>query len=266
MKVFISADIEGVTGVTHWDETDKQKEVFREFQQQMTAEVAAACEGALLAGASEIWVKDAHHTARNLLASQLPRETHLVRGWSDHPFSMVQELDQSFHALLMIGYHAGAGSGANPLAHTLTQTVAALDINGQKVSEMILHAYAAAFVGVPLVCVTGDARICNDAEVLVPGIQTVAVKQGIGGSTVSIHPQLAIEKIRQGVQTALAGKVTRYRLTLPPRFEVEIEFREHAKAFRASFYPRAQLKGPNVIRFETDDYFEVLRLILFTIL
>jgi D-amino peptidase len=74
MKIYISADIEGVTGTTHWDETDRKNLDFKEFQEQMTAEVVASCEGALEAGASEIWVKDAHDTARNIIASKLPRE------------------------------------------------------------------------------------------------------------------------------------------------------------------------------------------------
>jgi D-amino peptidase len=109
MKVFISADIEGVTGITHWDEADRLKPEYSEFREQMTAEVSAACEGALQAGFTEIWVKDAHASARNLIAAKLPRETRLIRGWSGHPFSMVQELDASFDAMLMIGYHSRVG-------------------------------------------------------------------------------------------------------------------------------------------------------------
>jgi len=114
MKIYISADIEGITGTTHWDEADKKNSDFKEFQEQMTAEVAAACEGALRAGATEILVKDAHDTARNIIASKLPREVRLVRGWSGHPFSMVQYLDETFHAVLMIGYHSRAGLDTNP--------------------------------------------------------------------------------------------------------------------------------------------------------
>ncbi len=146
MKVYISADIEGVTGVSHWDETDRLKPDYSEFREQMTAEVSAACEGAVQAGAKEIWVKDAHATARNLIAARLPQETRLIRGWSGHPFSMVQELDESFDAMLMIGYHSAAGSDANPLAHTISGNIAGLKINGRYASELQMHAYAAALV------------------------------------------------------------------------------------------------------------------------
>ena len=117
MKVYISADIEGITGTTHWDETDKAKADYTEFRQQMTAEVAAACEGALKAGVNEIWVKDAHDSARNIIAAQLPPETRLNRGWSGHPYFMMDRLDSTFQAVVMIGYHSRAGSGASPLAH-----------------------------------------------------------------------------------------------------------------------------------------------------
>ena len=265
MKVYISADIEGVTGTTHWDEATKSKPDYREFQEQMTAEVAAACEGALRAGATEILVKDAHASARNIIADKLPREARLVRGWSGHPFSMVQHLDETFYALLMVGYHSSAGADTNPLAHTISGRVARLKINERYASEMLLHAYAAALVHVPLVFVAGDAGICEEAASLNAYIKTTAVKRGVGGSTISIHPHLAVERIREGVQRALEGDVSRCLLNMPERFSVEIEYRDHAQACHAAFYPGASPKSPHAIQFESDDYFEVLRLISFVL-
>jgi D-amino peptidase len=265
MKVYISADIEGITGSTHWDEATKSKSDYREFQEQMTAEVAAACEGALRAGATEILVKDAHASARNILAAKLPRQARLVRGWSGHPFSMVQYLDETFHALLMVGFHSSAGADANPLAHTISGRVARFKINGRYASEMLLHAYAAALVNVPLVFIAGDAGICQQATSLNPHITTTAVKQGVGASTLSLHPHLAVDKIREGAQAALEGDVSSCQLQMPEQFSVEIEYRDHAQAYRSSFYPGASQKSPHAIQFETDDYFEVLRLISFVI-
>lgn len=266
MKVYISADIEGITGTTHWDETDrKKKSDFDEFRDQMTAEVRAACEGALAAGAREIWVKDAHSTGRNIIASKLPKEVRLVRGWSGHPFSMVQELDETFHAMALIGYHSRAGSDASPLAHTMNGGVVHVRINDRYASEMLLHTYAAAMVNVPLVFVSGDAGLCQEAEELNPNIITVAVKQGVGNSTISIHPQLAAEQIRTGLQKAIVGDVSRCRVQLPDRFSVEIRYKDHAKAYRSAYFPGASLKDPFTVQFEADDYFEVLRLFLFTL-
>jgi D-amino peptidase len=265
MKVYISVDIEGITGVTHWDEADRQNPDYKEFREQMTAEVSAACEGALLAGAADIWVKDAHASGRNLIAARLPRQTHLIRGWSGHPFSMVQELDESFHAMLMVGYHSRAGSGANPLAHTISGKIAALKINGSYASELLMHAYTAAYVKVPLVFVSGDQGICEDAELLIPPIATVAVKRGVGDASINIHPHLAVDQIMEQVQIALQDDVSKCRLSLPEQFAVQITYREHAMALRASFFPGAVLEQPHTIGFNSDDYFEVLRLFAFVL-
>jgi D-amino peptidase len=87
----------------------------------------------------------------------------------------------------------------------------------------------------------------------------------VGGSTVSIHPHLAVEKIREGVQAALEADVSRCQLQMPERFSVEIEYRDHAEAHHASFYPGASQKSPYAIQFESGDYFEVLRLISFVL-
>jgi len=265
MKVYISADIEGTTGTTHWDETDKKSGEYKEFREQMTAEVIAACEGALKAGAREIWVKDAHATARNIIASKLPQEVRLVRGWSGHPFSMVQDLDKSFRAMILIGYHSPAGSDANPLAHTITGSVAHMKINDDYASEFILHTYAASLVNVPVVFVSGDAGICREAESLIPNIATVDVKHGVGNSTVSIHPNLAAERIRRGVKMALESDVSKCLIPMPERFFLEIKYKDHGKAYQSAFFPGVTLKEPHVIRFETNDYFEILRLLLFVL-
>lgn len=266
MKVYITADIEGITGATHREETDKKKtDTYKAFQKQMTAEVAAACEGALKAGAGEVWVKDAHWTARNIIPSKLPEQVRLVRGWSGHPFSMVQELDETFHAVAMIGYHSRGGSDTSPLAHTMSGRLAHIKINDQLVSEFLLHAHAAATVGVPVVFVSGDEGLCQDVQALNAHIATNAVMRGVGNSTVSIHPNRAVKQIRKGVEQAMKGDVTRCRLALPDHFAVEIRFKRHTGAYRASFYPGARLAEPHAIQYETDDFLEVLKLLLFTV-
>ncbi len=135
MKVYISADIEGTAGITNWEEAEKPHATYQEFRARMTDEVVAACEGAIEAGAKEILVKDAHDSGRNIIAARLPDCARLIRGWSGHPFSMVQELDESFDALLFVGYHAKAGSDDNPLAHTLRLRIAHLAINGEIASD-----------------------------------------------------------------------------------------------------------------------------------
>lgn len=264
MKVYISADIEGVTGVTHWDETDIAKPENREFRKQMTAEVAAACQGAVNAGADEIWVKDAHASGRNILAAELPQEARLVRGWSGHPFMMMQELDATFDAVVMIGYHARAGADGNPLAHTLSGKVDSIRVNGRYASEFLISAYTAAYRDVPVVFASGDRGLCEEAAALNPAMATTAVKSGAGQSTVNIHPALALQQIQDGVERALKGPLEACRIALPAIFSVEVRYQHHAEATRAGYFPGATLTSPFTIEFSSENYFEVLRLLLFT--
>ena len=90
-KVYISSDIEGTTGIANWDEANRDHAAYREFQERITAETAITCEAAIAEGVSEIVVKDAHGSGRNILAEKLPSPVRLSRGWSGHPYSMVQE-------------------------------------------------------------------------------------------------------------------------------------------------------------------------------
>ncbi|MFH1850844.1 MAG: M55 family metallopeptidase [Candidatus Neomarinimicrobiota bacterium] len=261
MKIYLSADIEGACGTTNWDEVDKVHPDNAAFRDQMTAEVAAACQGALNAGAREIWVKDAHASGRNINGSMLPQEVRLIRGWSGHPYSMVQELDETFDAVIFIGYHARAGSEGNPLAHTMSSSkIDYLKINGRSASEFLLHAYIAAELKVPTVFLSGDEGICNEVRDINERIHTVAVKKGIGNSTVSIHPDLAVRRIRDGVEKALKGDIAGCLLAAPASYLVEIRFKKMTQAYRASFFPGVQLVDPQTIRLESDRYFDIVRM------
>ncbi len=205
MKVYLSADIEGTAGVALWDQAEKGKPDYQEAREQMTAEVAAACEGLLEGGATEVWVQDAHGTTINIIASRLPEETRLVRGWSGHPFFMVQALDETFGAMVMIGYHSRAGGGGSPLEHTMSGNVTERRINDRPASEFLVHAYAAELLRVPVVFVSGDEALCREVESVNPAIGTVAALEGVGDSTVSLHPAVAVRAIREGAKKALAG-------------------------------------------------------------
>lgn len=263
MKVYISADIEGVGGVTHWDETDVGKQGYETSRAHMAAEVLAACEGAREAGAREILVKDAHDTARNLTSADVPAGTQLLRGWSGHPLAMVEGLDRSFACLILVGYHAPAGSAGSPLAHSMALRLHSLVINAEPASELRLAAYSAAHVGVPLAFVSGDEETCREAQGLNPRIGTFAVKRGAGGATVSLDSERAIAGIRHGVAAALASNVSQCKITLPDGFVVEVTYRDHPQAYRASFYPAATLRGARTVTFEAPDFMEVLRFLSF---
>ncbi len=266
MKVYISSDIEGVTGVTHWDETSKSKGDYHPFAKQMTREVNAACEAASRAGAEEIWVNDAHGSGRNLDIQELPKNVRIIRGWSEHPLLMVQELDESFDAVMFIGYHSHSGSKDNPLSHTMSSSkLNYIKINGEFANEFIIHSYAASMFGVPSVFVSGDKGLCDYVEKTNSNIKTVSVKEGVGNSTISIHPDLAVEKIKSGVEEILVSNIDLCNVSLPELFEVEISYTNHTSAYKASFYPGVEQISSTNVKLQTSDYFDVLRMIMFLI-
>jgi D-amino peptidase len=263
MKIYISADIEGVAGVTHWDEATIGKPGYERAAAQMTAEVAAACEAAVAAGADEILVQDAHDSARNIDPSALPEMARLLRGWSDDPRCMAQELDSSYDALILVGHHAPSGSGGNPLSHTFSLGNTGIRINGEPGSEYLVLQYTAAYYGVPLVFLSGDAWIASQANRLNPAAATLATKEGLGNSTLGIHPALAVRKIREGVARGLAVAEEARRFALPPRFEVEITHQHHGRSFKTGFYPGMRRVDDRTLVFESEDFYEVLRMFLF---
>lgn len=266
MKVYISADIEGITGTTSWSETEKKDADYSAFVKQMEKEVCAACRGAFQAGAKEILIKDAHDSGRNIDPAVLPRNVKLIRGWSGHPFSMVQELDESFDALIFIGYHSYGGSNQNPLSHTMNcENVNYIKINGRYASEFLIHAYAAATVNVPVVFVSGDQGLCDEIKEVNDKISTLAVKEGVGNSTISIHNDLANELTEKKVEEVLKSNLNVCKITLPDSFEVEISYTKHARAYKASFYPGMEQISPTNVLFKSNDYFEVLRMISFVV-
>lgn len=265
MKVFISADMEGITGTTQWEECNRNSPFYSKFAEQMTLEVAAACRGAIKAGAKEIVVKDSHSSATNIDITGLPEGVKLIRNWSGHPYSMVDGIDNSFDAVLFIGYHAAAGRPGNPLSHTMSGIPHSIKINGQYASEFMLYSYAAALEGVPTVFVSGDQTLCEDSTALHPKLKCVAVKSGRGNLTINESPASTVKWIETGVADALSQDLSNALVELPEHFSVEITFKEHTMKTKKSFYPGMMNVDDLTLKFETDDYFEVLRMIAFVI-
>lgn len=265
MKVFISADIEGITSTTVWEECDTSRTEYEKFAEQMTKEVVAACEGAIAAGAEEILVKDAHGPGRNIDITKLPENVKIIRGWSGHPYMMAQGVDNTFDAAMFIGYHGGASKGGNPLSHTLTGRPLYIKINGEVASEFMIYSYAAAYEGVPTVFLAGDKELCDDSTKLHPKLVTVPVKEGSGKSTVCLSPQKSLKLIKEKSKKALKQDLKDALITLPDKFEVEICFKDHTNAYKMSFYPGMKQINSNTIYFESDNYFEVLKMVNFVL-
>jgi D-amino peptidase len=265
MKIYISADIEGTADVFTWEEVVPGSEEYRKACRQMTAEVAAACAGANKAGAAEIWVHDAHLHGKNIAHESLPDNTILVRGFSGHPYSMLQELNESFDAVILLGCHSEAGSGANPLSHTITRRIHRLHINGTPASEMMLSMYTAASLRVPVVLVSGDQAVCDVCREISPHTATVATKSGHGDSVLCSHPDRVCRSIADETEAVLKKNLPRGQRELPGEFRVEVEFKDHGAAYRASFYPDIETSAPTTVVYKTKDFFEVLRMLHFVL-
>ena len=266
MKVYISADMEGITGVASWEEVDHNKPAYAQFQKQMSLEVAAACEGAIVAGAKQIMVKDAHYSGRNIIPSYLPDIARIIRGWSGHPYSMLQEINSRYDALMLVGYHARAGSGGNPLAHTMSSAkIERIFLNDRQASELLLHGTIASKYHVPLAFVSGDSVICAEIKSMSPNTITHSTMHGVGDSSISLQPQNSIEIIKRKAQKALSRDLKKCIWAYPSRFKLTIRYMKHADAFKASQYPGARMLSPKSVSYEDRDYDNIMRFILFCV-
>lgn len=209
--------------------------------------------------------KDAHGDGRNLSPASLPEPAELIRGYNGDPLAMVQGLDASFDVALFVGYHSAAGSSANPLSHTLSmRKVHEIRLDGTPASELRIHALAAGGLGVPVALVTGDRALCDEAETLIPGVITVATSTGAGASNRSMHPASAVEVIAEAAELAVTGPLPDPQVPLGPH-RLEIVYRSPAMAHARSHYPGAHSPCGNTVVFESDDYDEILRSLIFLV-
>ena len=262
MKVFISADIEGVTTTTLWDETDPSHSSYQLHAKQMTEEVLACIHGAKKAGAKEIVVRDAHgFTATNIDPIRMPSGVTLVRNWSGHPYTMVYGVDKTFDAALFIGYHSAASKSGNPMSHSMSGKLVYIKINGEIASEFTVYSYACALEGVPTVFLSGDKMLCDDSKELHPNLITCAVKDGIGATTMNYSTEDTIKSIEKLSENALKQNLKNALTKLPDHFDVELCYKEPVFAEKASWYPEVKRENANIVTFKSNDYFEVLRMI-----
>ena len=263
MKVYISADIEGVNNIVSWDETDNKCQEYNYFRQQMTEEVKRACIACHKAGATEIFVKDAHDSAKNLILKELPDYVKLHRGWQGCPCSMMASLDNSFDAVIFIGYHSPASSEGNPLSHTMNLRNQYVKINGILASEFHINALYANYLGVPVAFLSGDENLAKIVKEFNQNIETVSTKTGVHGAVVSKHPNVTNQEIEDTVQIALRKDLKNNLIEMPKHFEVEIQYKRFNDAYNASFYPGCKQINSDTILFESDDYYEVVRALKF---
>ena len=260
MKVFISADIEGITTTTSFRECEYGHPDYPMHARQMTDEVLAAVEGARAAGADCFVVKDAHGTAMNIDPTRMPSGVKLLRNWGAHPYMMVEGVDESFDAAMFVGYHAAAGRPGNPMAHTLSSKhIHSITVNGEVASEFTLFGYACALEGVPSVFLSGDKTLCKDSADLHPKLVTCPVKESVGEMTINYSPEDTLKKIRELSEKALRQDLRDALPKLPKSFEVVVTFKKHYQAERAAWFPGVVIMSDHVVRYSSDSFFEILR-------
>lgn len=258
-KIFMSVDIEGINGITNWDETETDSPRYLEFKHELQEEVKAACEGAKLGGADVIVIKDAHDSARNLGINDLPEYTSLLRGWEGGICSMMAGLDESFDAVMYVGYHSPSRSDGNSLSHTMNSSrIFQVTVNGEIYSEFMINSLFAASKGVPIAFLSGDENLTKLVEQENKNIVTVASKTGMHCAVLSKHPNVTHKEIKEGAQKAILNCTKENILKMPEHFDVKIQYKDHNNAYRASFFPGVKLINSDTIQFESDNYYDVL--------
>ncbi len=258
LKVFISVDMEGVTGVVNVDDARRSGKDYDYFRQTMTREANAAIEGALAAGATEIIVRDSHGSALNLLPEMLHRSSKLIRDWSGGPMSMMEGIDASYDAAIYVGYHAKAGTPNGVLDHTSSGDVTDISVNGISMPETGYNALMAGYFDVPVVFVAGDKAVCDQARELLGTVETVAVKEGIGAAALNLHPEVARERIRAGVEKALQNLDDYKPYKLPAPYTMVLKLKTEQSIYNGALYPGAKRTGDWELTYVAQDVLELM--------
>jgi D-amino peptidase len=238
MKILIAADMEGVSGVTRWEETDPAHNEYARFRRIMTDEVNAAISGATDAGADEFVVVDGHGDGTNILIEELDSRARLNSGGAS-PLSMMQGLGPETAGVLFIGYHARGGSQNAVLAHTWSSgRIANVWLNGVLVGEYGLNAAVAGHFNIPVLMISGDQTTCTQAVELLGSLETAVVKQASGYfSAECLSPKVTLPMIRETARRAILrlkdGTAPQPFIVQTP-VTVTIEFRQPEAADRAA--------------------------------
>jgi D-amino peptidase len=223
VRVLLSADMEGATGVTAPADVEPGTEEWRRFRRMLTGDVNAAVDGLYAGGATEVVVNEAHATQRNVLIEELDPRASMITG-RHKPLAMMQGV-QDTDAVVFLGYHTGAGE-RGVLAHTyIWSGLQQLRINGVPASEGRMNALLAAEFGVPVVLVTGDDLTCAEAESYAPDAERVTVKFCVSRYTARcLAPSRTAALIREAAERALPAATDRVppRPDGPFRFDVDL--------------------------------------------
>lgn len=250
MRILISADMEGATGVTWTADVAVGTEQWQRFRRLFTGDVNACVAGLFDGGASDVLVNEAHSSQRNVLLEDLDDRARMLTG-RHKPLSMMQGIDAGVDGVVFLGYHTAAGS-RGVLAHTyLPNSITGVWLDGVHASEGRLNAALAAEHGVPVLLVTGDDLTCADAADYAPDAQAVAVKEAVSRyAAVCLPPARTAASIREAAakSMSLAGRRAHGEGPRPHRIEVEFDATHLADA--AAVVPTVELVGVRRVGFD----------------
>ncbi|MFD3571163.1 M55 family metallopeptidase [Streptomyces sp. NPDC058667] len=261
MRVLISADMEGATGVTFPDDCEPGHPRWEYNRQFLTSDVNAAIAGFAAAGADEILVNEAHADQRNLLLDRLDTRATLLIG-THKPLGMMEGIDREPDAVAFVGYHTGAGQ-PGVLAHTyLPNTITSVRVNGEPASEGLMNALLAAEYGVPVVLVTGDDLCCEDARSWAPTAAHAVVKTCVDRySAICLPPEVSAARITEAAAKGLAERPAATGPATPPEggYTYEVSFDAAHLAPAASYIPGVEQTSALTVCYTLPTMYEAIR-------
>ncbi len=263
MKIYLSADMEGICGVVDVEHTRRDGREHDRARKWMVQEVNAAVKGALKAGAEKVVVNDSHGTMRNLLPEELHPEAELIIG-SPKPMSMLEGLSKDFDGTFFIGYHARSGA-FGVLSHTYSgRVVADLKVNGRSVGEPGLNGLVSNFYGVPVALISGDQFAVGEARDLFPGVVGVITKEAIGRYVAKCpSPEKAQKMIEEGAFKAVNllknGEIG--RIQVPSPIEIQLKFLNPGMVDLAQNLPGSERIDPLTLRYVAKNMLEAYKAI-----
>lgn len=264
MKVYISVDMEGVAGVVTGDHLGPSGFEYQSAREWTTNEVLTAIEAARSAGATEILVSDSHGNGENILIDKLPKDIQIVRSWP-RPLMMMQGIDESFDAAIFIGYHSSTHNTKGVRAHTISSgRLTDIRLNGTSVPEAVINAAIAGHFGVPVVMISGDDAIVEEAKQLLGDVEGAVVKWAYSfHSARTMTPRAANDVIGETVKRAL-GRISEfkpYEVTTP--VELEISFKNYLPSLLLEYLPIVERIDSHSIRFKGKDMVEISKFLEF---
>jgi len=264
LKVYISADLEGIAGVVTGDQLGPAGFEYGRAREFMTGEVLAAIAAAREAGATEIVVSDSHGNGESLLIDQFPDDVRIIRSWP-RPLMMMEGIDSTFSAAILIGYHSGTTNPAGVRAHTISSAnLAGVSLNGVTVPEAGISAAIAGRFGVPVVLISGDNVAVDEARRLLGDVEGAVVKRAISFHSAStMTPKAAQQLIRERVKAALSRRSAFKPYIVRAPVQLDVVFKNYRPAEVLSYLPIVERTTAHSIRFTGRDIIEVSKFIEF---